>query len=365
MPLIGHFIDFGQSNEQGANGGSPPVGIPNSAVRLNRWTGGGIDFVAFGDLDVMAGNLFGPELSAMLAMQALGYFDLVVCTHVTKGATSLGDWLPGQTLYDDTLTRKIGESRSWAQALSPGAAEMFFLSSCIGETDAANANGIGANAYETRYLTIRSALQTLLGQTLRPIITLTNANQASNASLSTVRAKQQALVTSAGALLVDMDDVALDPGDDLHYLATGEITHGERRAVKLQELIFMSITHGTATRTAVADTVVDRVDAGAAAGKIVIRAAGATLATVTLADPAFGNAVNGVATLNGTPLDDAATGAGTADNFLCQDSDGNTIFAGTVTATGGGGDLTLDTVTITTSPASTVTITGGSYTAPV
>lgn len=125
----------------------------------------------------------------------------------------------------------------------------------------------------------------------------------------------------------------------------------------------MAITHGTTTRTAVADTVVDRLDAGLAAGKLKIRASTTVLATITLADPAFGAAVNGVATLAGTPLDDAATATGTADNFQATDSDDNVVFSGTVTATGGGGDLTLDT-TVISSIGQIVTITGGSYTAP-
>lgn len=124
----------------------------------------------------------------------------------------------------------------------------------------------------------------------------------------------------------------------------------------------MSVTHATAVRTIVADAVVDQVDAGAAAGKIRIRAGSTTLCDITLTDPAFGNASAGVATLNGLPKSGTASAAGTADNFQALDSDGNVKFSGSVTATGGGGDLTLDTVTI--SIGETVTINSGSYTAP-
>jgi hypothetical protein len=127
----------------------------------------------------------------------------------------------------------------------------------------------------------------------------------------------------------------------------------------------MSLTHGTPTRTAAADCVVDRVDGGSP-GLLKIRNGSTVLATIVLANPAFGAASAGVAALLGTPLSVAASGGGAgtnADNFQICSSDGTVIFAGSVTATGGGGDLTLDNVSIAT--GQTVTVTSGSYTAPV
>ncbi len=125
----------------------------------------------------------------------------------------------------------------------------------------------------------------------------------------------------------------------------------------------MSVVHGTATRTAMADTVVDRVDAGGGAGKLKIRdASNVVLAVVALPATAFSAASAGVATLLGVPLSDLlADATGTAANFLITDFADVTIFGGSVTATGGGGDLTVDTVSL--NIGQTFTITGGSYTA--
>lgn len=127
----------------------------------------------------------------------------------------------------------------------------------------------------------------------------------------------------------------------------------------------MAITHGTATRTAIADTVVDRVDAGGGAGKLKIRdASNVVLAVVALPATAFGAAVAGAAALLGVPLSDLAIDAdGTAANFLITDSADVTIIAGNVTATGGGGDLTVDSVTFI--AGRVFTVTGFTYTAPV
>jgi hypothetical protein len=125
----------------------------------------------------------------------------------------------------------------------------------------------------------------------------------------------------------------------------------------------MAVTHGTATRTAAADTIVDRVDAGGGAGKLKIRdAANVVLATIALPATAFSAAVAGVATLLGVPLSDTSADAtGTAANFVITDSADVTIFGGSVTATGGGGDLTVDNTSIV--AGQTVTVTGFTYTA--
>jgi hypothetical protein len=126
----------------------------------------------------------------------------------------------------------------------------------------------------------------------------------------------------------------------------------------------MAVTHATALRTAIADLVDDYCNAGSGAAKLKIRNSSNTvLATITLADPAFGAGSAGAVALAGLPKSDSSADAtGTAANFIITDSDDNTVISGTVTATGGGGDLTLDSVSIT--AGQVVTITSGTYTAP-
>lgn len=134
----------------------------------------------------------------------------------------------------------------------------------------------------------------------------------------------------------------------------------------------MALGLPTAVRNAACDAIVDRVDAGAGAGMIRVytasrpasandAATGTLLATVTLADPAFGAAATGVAALT-DPAAVTGVAAGTAAWFRMLDSDAVTVLDGSVTATGGGGDLTLATTTI--SVGLSVDITGGTITMP-
>jgi hypothetical protein len=129
----------------------------------------------------------------------------------------------------------------------------------------------------------------------------------------------------------------------------------------------------TSARNAAASAVVGLLDAGPAAGTIQIRsgampatpqtaATGTLLATVTLADPAAGAAATGVATIS-----DPAAVTGVADGgafpywarFL--DSTGAAVMDCDVTATGGGGSITLSAQIVT---GVTVDIGAITYTQP-
>ncbi len=83
-----------------------------------------------------------------------------------------------------------------------------------------------------------------------------------------------------------------------------------------------------------------------AQGRLVFQTSGSSeVATILLSDPAFGAAAAGVITAGSMTDDTNATG-GTVDNFIITDKDNTTIVSGTVTATGGGGDIELSSVTI-------------------
>jgi hypothetical protein len=75
-----------------------------------------------------------------------------------------------------------------------------------------------------------------------------------------------------------------------------------------------------------------------------------------------GNTISGTGavTLNGTWSDTSADNTGTAGHYRM--TNGSDIEEGTVTATGGGGDLTLDNTSITS--GQTVTITSWTRTMP-
>lgn len=71
------------------------------------------------------------------------------------------------------------------------------------------------------------------------------------------------------------------------------------------------------------------------------------LAELTMNAVSFGAPANGVMTANAITSDPSADAAGTAAFFRVYESDGSTVvYQGTVTATGGGGDLQLATTTL-------------------
>lgn len=125
----------------------------------------------------------------------------------------------------------------------------------------------------------------------------------------------------------------------------------------------MAITHSTTVRNGLADYAVDAIDGGAgdANGDLVIMTSGdVEVATLAFSDPAFGAAGSGTATANAISDDTNATG-GTAALFKVQDKSNTEVFRGTVTATGGGGDLQLSSVSI--GASDTVSITSFTYSA--
>lgn len=134
----------------------------------------------------------------------------------------------------------------------------------------------------------------------------------------------------------------------------------------------MAIALEVAARNAAADAVMALVDAGSGAGKIKIRtgarpasgaaSAGTVLAVLTFSDPATGAAASGVDTASAITQDSSADATGTAEHFEVTDSDDNIVYRGSVTATGGGGDMTLVTTSIVATQP--VQITSFTYTQP-
>lgn len=128
----------------------------------------------------------------------------------------------------------------------------------------------------------------------------------------------------------------------------------------------MAVTLSNAAASAAADAVVDLLDAGTSNShpelRIGITAMASIVATLEFTDAtAFGAASNGVSTAN-TIADDTNAAGGTAAAFQCVDQDGTVVFSGSVTATGGGGDIELSSVAI--GATDTVSISSLTYTQP-
>jgi len=95
----------------------------------------------------------------------------------------------------------------------------------------------------------------------------------------------------------------------------------------------------------VGTTAIIRIRTGAQPANCGTADAGTVLATVTLPSDWMNAASGGTKTKLGTWEDASADAAGTAAHFRLYDSAGTTCGAqGSVTATGGGGDMTVDNV---------------------
>ena len=117
----------------------------------------------------------------------------------------------------------------------------------------------------------------------------------------------------------------------------------------------MAFGFATTLRTARAAQIVAAIDAGSGPGKCRIYngtrpategAVTTLLAELTFSDP---SAVvsNGVITFNVITADSSADNSGTATWFRFVDSAGTFVMDGSITATGGGGDGTMASTTIT------------------
>lgn len=112
-----------------------------------------------------------------------------------------------------------------------------------------------------------------------------------------------------------------------------------------------------AIETAIGVSAVLKIRTGAAPADCATADSGTVLATLNLPSDWMAAAASGSKAKSGTWQDTSADASGTAAHFRIYASDGTTChIQGTVTATGGGGDLTLDNTSIAT--AQSVTITG-------
>jgi hypothetical protein len=123
----------------------------------------------------------------------------------------------------------------------------------------------------------------------------------------------------------------------------------------------MAVTHPAPVRTGIADFVVDQLDIGPPGKIAMLTSGGVVVATLTFGNPAFGNAASGVASSNAITADTNAVG-GTIAKAELRQGGGTAIVLCSVTATGGGGDIQLNSVVI--SAGQQVSLTSLTYAAP-
>lgn len=133
----------------------------------------------------------------------------------------------------------------------------------------------------------------------------------------------------------------------------------------------MALQYSVAVRNAQLDAVestistapILRIRTGSPPANCAAARTGTVLASLTLPSDWMAAASSGSKAKAGTWSDASADASGTAEHWEIMDSGGTTCHAqGTVTVTGGGGDLTLDDVTIEagqTVTISTFTLTAG------
>lgn len=132
----------------------------------------------------------------------------------------------------------------------------------------------------------------------------------------------------------------------------------------------MAVQLSTAVRNAMLDAIetaigvsaVLKIRTGAQPANCATADSGTVLATLSLPSDWMAAAASGAKAKAGTWQDASADATGTAAHFRVYESTGVTChLQGNVTVTGGGGDLTLDSISITAAQA--ITITGFTITA--
>lgn len=111
-----------------------------------------------------------------------------------------------------------------------------------------------------------------------------------------------------------------------------------------------------AIETAIGTSPIMRIRTGAPPANCAAADTGTVLATLTLPSDWMAAAASGSKAKSGTWEDTSADATGTAGHFRIYDSGGTTChMQGTVTATGGGGDMETDSVSFTAGQSFTVT----------
>jgi hypothetical protein len=145
----------------------------------------------------------------------------------------------------------------------------------------------------------------------------------------------------------------------------------EPKPVAANDEIRGALQFSTTVRNALLDAIetdastsaILRIRSGSVPATCATADAGTVLASMTLPSDWMAAASSGSKAKSGTWQDTSADNTGTAGHFRLYRSDGTTCAVqGTVTATGGGGDLTLDSTSITS--GQTVTVTTFTFTAP-
>jgi hypothetical protein len=123
----------------------------------------------------------------------------------------------------------------------------------------------------------------------------------------------------------------------------------------------MALTLETGLRDDLANQIDASVNTGAGTATLVFEtAADAEVATILLQNPAFGAAVTGVITLQGTPLEDTSATAGTVAQFSIFDRDVAKQLEGVVLVAGG--DINMTSLVV--GAGDTVELTSFSITVP-
>ena len=125
----------------------------------------------------------------------------------------------------------------------------------------------------------------------------------------------------------------------------------------------MAVTHPTAVRQGICNFVVDQLDEGTPPGTLVFQTSGdVEVATLTLANPAFGAADGSAIATAGAIVSDTSATGGTIAKARLKNQVGTDKIICSVTATGGGGDIELSSVVV--SAGQTVSVSSLTYAAP-
>lgn len=203
------LLMYGQSNNRGASS-DPPVGVPDSRIRLWRHSTNAADFnitdTALVDLQTTETTVphHGLELQVGVDLIAAGLGGRVTILKVSRGGALLTEIIPGTATY--TAFRAV--LSAGRPAAAPGLLKVALVMN-QGESEATAGTEAPALAWGTNFGTFHTNLEARVGLDIPKIIIRTRDILPDGNWAATVRSQQ----ASVADYLINRDDTDVDGGE--------------------------------------------------------------------------------------------------------------------------------------------------------
>lgn len=231
IPIDWYFGPLGQSNANGKFAPVPPRLIAPQDDYFHFWTQSG-DFIT-ADTRLLApsyayGQVFGAELSFA---EALG--NKIAITKVSKSGSPIAEWANGATMFERL---KVEAATSYAELVAMGYQPTLRGAMWVqGEYD--SGSQATADAYESNLTQLIADIRSEWGPQVRFVYNRLHADLPTHWPslqwVDEIRAAQEAVQAIPNVRMIDVDDLALDPRDYLHFSPAMQDTLGQRFAIAM------------------------------------------------------------------------------------------------------------------------------------